>query len=69
MRVTIDITDSEKIEVIAYAKKHRISVEKAFKQALFEKIEDEINLKMAEKSYEEYLKNLASYSIDEIMRD
>ena len=40
-----------------YAKNHSITLKDAFKNALFEKIEDEYDAITAEKAYEDYLKD------------
>ena len=54
MAFSIRLTDQEKQIATSYAKMHSMSVGEAFKQALFEKIEDEYDLKVYEESYEEY---------------
>ncbi len=41
----------------AYADMHSISLSEAFKRALFEKIEDEYDAKIAEEAYAEYLQD------------
>ncbi|MFR8208381.1 type II toxin-antitoxin system RelB family antitoxin [Hominenteromicrobium sp.] len=39
----------------SYARIHAISLGEAFKQALFEKIEDEYDLTVAQEAYDEYV--------------
>ncbi len=39
----------------SYAKSHAISLEEAFKQALFERIEDEYDLVIAKEAYQDYV--------------
>ena len=39
----------------SYAKRHSLSLDEAFKQALFEKIEDEYDTTVADKAYKDYL--------------
>jgi len=41
----------------SYAKIHSISLSDAFKQALFERIEDEYDTSVYDQAYEEYLKS------------
>lgn len=57
MAFSIRLTEEEKRLASSYAKLHSLSIGEAFKRALFEKIEDEYDLKIAEEAYEEYLKN------------
>ena len=55
MSFSIRLTDAEKSLAQAYADMHSISLSEAFKRALFEKIEDEYDAKIAEEAYAEYL--------------
>ena len=57
MSFSIRLTDTEKALAESYAKLHAISLGEAFKQALFEKIEDEYDIALAEEAYAEYLKD------------
>lgn len=57
MPLSIRLTDDERQLVDSYAKIHSISVAEAFKKALFEKIEDEFDVTVANDSYDEYVKN------------
>ena len=56
MSFSIRLTDTEKALAESYAKLHAISLGEAFKQALFEKIEDEYDIALAEEAYEEDVK-------------
>jgi len=56
MAFSIRLTDEEKKLADSYAKIHSISLSEAFKKALFEKIEDEYDVAIAEESYNEYVK-------------
>ena len=40
----------------------------AFKQALFEKIEDEYDIAVADAAYKRYLENPKTYSLDEVLK-
>lgn len=55
MAFSIQLTTEEKNLAESYAKVHAISVGEAFKRALFEKIEDEYDLAVANEAYKEYL--------------
>ena len=51
MTFSIRLTDDERQLVDSYAKLHSISIGEAFKQALFEKIEDEYDITIADEAY------------------
>ncbi len=55
MTFSIRLTDEERRLADSYAAIHSISVAEAFKKALFEKIEDEYDVAVADQAYEEYL--------------
>lgn len=57
MDVSIRLTDEEKRLAESYAKRHNLSLGEAFKKALFEKIEDEYDVVIANEAYDEYLKS------------
>lgn len=54
MAFSIRLTDDERMLAESYAKIHSISLSEAFKRALFEKIEDEYDIAVAESAYREY---------------
>ena len=66
MSFSIRMTDEEKALAESYAKMHSLSLGEAFKRALFEKIEDEYDLAVAERAYTEYKKDPVTYSLDEL---
>lgn len=55
MAFSIRLTEDERRLVDSYAKIHSISVGDAFKKALFEKIEDEYDITVADEAYKDYL--------------
>ena len=55
MSFSIRLTTEEKNLAESYARIHAISLGEAFKQALFEKIEDEYDLTVAHEAYDEYV--------------
>lgn len=55
MAFSIRLTEEERRLAESYAKLHSFSVAEAFKKALFEKIEDEYDLAIAEEAYNEYI--------------
>ena len=54
MAFSIRLTDQEKMIADSYARLHSISLGEAFKQALFEKIEDEYDIAICEEAVKEY---------------
>ena len=54
MSFSIRLTEDERMLADSYAKLHSISLAEAFKSALFEKIEDEYDVAVAEDAYKEY---------------
>lgn len=57
MAFSIRLSEQEKQLANSYARLHSISIGEAFKQALFEKIEDEFDLAVADEAYAEYLES------------
>ena len=55
MAFSIRLTEVERKLAESYAKLHSISLSEAFKGALFEKIEDEYDIAVAESAYKEYV--------------
>ncbi len=55
MAFSIRLTEQEKALADSYAKLHSLSLGEAFKKALFEKIEDEYDIAIAEEAYREYV--------------
>lgn len=55
MAFSIRLNDEEKKLAESYANMHSISIGEAFKRALFEKIEDEYDIVVGERAYQEYL--------------
>ena len=57
MSFSIRLSKEEKNLAESYAKIHSISVGEAFKKALFEKIEEEFDIAVADEAYNEYVKS------------
>lgn len=55
MSFSIRLTEEEKKLADSYAKIHSLSLGEAFKKALFEKIEDEYDVAVAQEAYNEYV--------------
>ena len=57
MSFSIRLNEDERKLADSYAKMHSISLSEAFKSALFEKIEDEYDIVIAEEAYSEYVRD------------
>lgn len=57
MGFSIRLTEEEKALASSYAKLHSMSLGEAFKKALFERIEEEYDIAVANEAYEEYVKD------------
>lgn len=56
MAFSIRLTEEEKLLADSYAKIHSLSLGEAFKRALFERIEEEYDIAVADEAYREYVK-------------
>lgn len=57
MAFSIRLTEQEKEIANSYARLHSLSLGEAFKQALFEKIEEEYDVAVFDEAYKEYQNN------------
>lgn len=57
MAFSIRLSEQERLLADSYARLHSLTLAEAFKQALFEKIEDEYDVTVADEAYNEYLTN------------
>lgn len=57
MAFSIRLTEQEKRIADSYARLHSLSLGEAFKQALFEKIEEEYDIAVFDEAYKEYDQN------------
>lgn len=55
MAFSIRLSEEEKQLANSYAKIHSLSLGEAFKRALFERIEDEYDIAIADEAYREYI--------------
>ncbi|EFB91278.1 hypothetical protein HMPREF7215_0369 [Pyramidobacter piscolens W5455] len=70
MAFSIRLTEEERNLADSYAKLHSMSMGEAFKRALFERIEDEYDVAVANEAYDEYLKSgKKSRPIGELWKD
>lgn len=70
MTFSIRLTAEEKNLANSYAKLHSLSLGEAFKKALFEKIEDEYDIVVANEAYDEYVaEGKKSRPIEELWKE
>lgn len=69
MAFSIRLTEEERALAESYAKIHSFSLAEAFKRALFEKIEDEYDLTVAQTADQEYLASPATLPHDEAWKE
>ena len=70
MTFSIRLTEDERNLAESYARLHSYSLAEAFKRALFEKIEDEYDVTIAQEAYDEYVAEGAkSRPIEELWKE
>jgi hypothetical protein len=70
MTFSIRLSAQEKSLADSYAKLHSLSLSEAFRRALFERIEDEYDIVVANDAYEDYLHaGKSSRPIDELWQE
>ena len=69
MVISIRMTEEEKRLAESYAKLHGMSLSEAIKRALFEKIEDEYDIAIAEDAWKDYEKDPTTYSVEELLKE
>ena len=66
MTITVRMGDEETRLIKDYARLHGITVSEFMRRAALEKIEDELDIRAAEKAYAEYLANPVTISHEEM---
>ena len=70
MSFSIRLTEEERKLADSYARLHSITLGEAFKRALFEKIEDEYDIAVADEAYGEYVdSDRSSRPIEELWKE
>ncbi len=70
MSIEIKLTKKEKKLVKSYARLHAVTVEQAFKRALFELIEDEYDAAVADLAHDEFVASgEEAIPIDEVWKE
>lgn len=69
-KILIGLTTEEQALAESYARLHSMSLEEAFKRALFERMEDEDDIAAADEAYREYVDSGCKHRpIDELWSD
>ena len=55
MNLSIRVTNDEHALLSSYANMHAITISEAVKRAVFERIEDEFDIRVGEEAYQEYV--------------
>ena len=66
--ITLRVQDSEKNTINSYAKMHGLSVSEFARQAMLERIEDELDLSELNEAIAEWKKNPVTYTSEEVWR-
>ena len=69
MTMTVRMGDEETRLIKDYARLHGITVSDFMRRAALEKIEDELDIRAAEKAYAEYLADPVTISHEELMKE
>ena len=69
MTISLRLSEDDTRLIKDYAKLHGVTVSEFMRRAALEKIEDELDIRAAEKAYAEYLADPVTYSHDEIMKE
>ena len=57
MSFSIRLTEDERKLADSYARLHSLTLAEAFKRALFDKIEEDYDIALADRAYDEYVKD------------
>ena len=68
MIMTLRINEEDSQLIRDYARLHGITVSEFLRRAALEKIEDELDIRAAEKAYADYLADPVTYSHEEMRR-
>lgn len=66
MTISLELPDEDVILFKKYANLHGLSLSEFIRNTVFERIEDEYDLKVYEEALEEFRKDHVTYSLDEM---
>ena len=68
MSVSVRLNKEEEKLLKQYADLHGISVSEVIREAIFDKIENEFDMSVAENALHEYRKNPVTYTLEEVIK-
>lgn len=69
MSISIRLSNDDAEIIRTYADINNLSISELMRSAVFEKIEDEYDLKSYKKAMKEFEKNPSTYTLDEVKKD
>ena len=69
MALSLRVNLQEERLIREYAKMKNVSVSDLIRQSVMERIEDEIDVQIAQKAYEEYIADPVTYTHDEVKKE
>lgn len=69
MTISVRLNDADTELIKSYAELNNISVSELVRQAVMEKIEDEIDLKLFDEAMDDFKKNPKTYTLDEAEKE
>lgn len=69
LTISVRLNDADTELIKSYAALKNISVSELVRQAVMEKIEDEIDLKLFEEAMEDFKRNPKTYTLDEAEKE
>ena len=69
MTVTLRLSDRDSSLVRRYAEMHGATVSEIMRNAILEKIEDELSSELWDKAYAEFVENPITYTLDDVERE
>lgn len=69
MAISLRLSDEEDMMIKKYAELHGMTVSELVRKAVFERIEDEYDLKTYEEAIERFQVDPVTYSLDEVERE
>lgn len=67
--VTVRLSNEDKSLITSYAQTKGVSVSDLVREAVLERIEDEIDLELYRQAMDEFRKNPVTYSFEEVAKD
>lgn len=69
MTISVRLSEADTELIKSYAELNNISISELVRQAVIEKIEDEIDLKLFDEAMDDFKKNPKTYTLDEAEKE